>query len=214
MNQSYAVFGLGRYGKTVAQKLVDGGADVIAIDSKEEIVEKCISTIPICKCADVTNKEVLQQLGISSIDTVIIAMAGNLEASVMATMLCKELGVPRVIVKCSTEFNEKILLKVGADKVVIPENESGIRLAKSILNSGFVDVMGISDDVFMFEMKVREEWIGKNLIELNLRKKYSMNIVAIKAGDKVMASIGPQTVLEEGMILFVIAEESKLSKLN
>ena len=213
-DQSYAVFGLGRYGRAVARELVENGIEVIAVDMKEEIVNDAISEIPFCKCADVTDPEVIKQLGIANVDVVIIAMATNLEASVMATMLCKEIGVKTVIAKCSSEMNCKILSKVGADRVVFPENESGIRLAKNLLSSGFVDLIELSKDVSMIEMNVKPEWEGKCLLELNLRKRYSLNIVAIVQGDDICVNIDPKQALEKSMKLIVIANTEKLNKIK
>ena len=212
-NKTYAVFGLGRYGRAVARELVDNGREVIAIDDDQNIVNDAAAYLPICKCANVTDAEVISQLGIAEIDTVIICMAGNLEASVMAVTLCKEAGVKTVIAKCANEMHQKILLKVGADKVVFPENESGVRLAKNLLSSGFIDMISLSKDVSMIEIDVRDEWVGKNLIELNLRKKYGFNIVAIKKGGKVNVTINPEQVLDSETTLIVIANTTKLGKL-
>lgn len=214
IKQSYAVFGLGRYGKAVAKELVENGAEVLAVDINEEIVNDATAEIPYCKCADITDAEVIKRLGISNIDVVIIAMATNLEASVMATMLCKEIGVKTVIAKCSSEMNYKILSKVGADRVVFPESESGIRLAKNLLSSGFVDIIELSKDVSMIELDVRPEWEGKNLLELNLRQKYSINVVAIIQENNVCVNIDPEKPLKKSMKLIVIANLSKLSKLK
>ena len=210
----YAVFGLGRYGIAVAKELVKNGVEVLAVDMDEEIVNEAVTEIPICKCADVTDPEVLRQLGISDIDVVIISMATNLEASVMAAMLCKELGVKTVIAKCASEMNCKILSKVGADRVVFPENESGIRLAKHLLSSGFSDILELSDDVSMVELDVRPEWEDKNLLELDLRKKYSINIVSIINEGKVTVNIDPEKPLKKNMRLIVIADTAKLRKLK
>ena len=214
IKQSYAVFGLGRYGKAVAKELVENGAEVLAVDIDENIVNDAIAEIPYCKCADVTDADVIKKLGIASIDVVIIAMATNLEASVMATMLCKELGVKTVIAKCSSEMNYKILSKVGADRVVFPESESGIRLAKNLLSSGFVDMIELSKDVSMIELDVKPEWVGKSLLELNLRRKYSINVVAITQANEVSVNIDPEKPLEKSMKLIVIANATKLSKLK
>lgn len=210
--KTYAVFGLGRYGKSVAKELNDNGAEVLAVDMDEEIVNSCATELPYCKCADVTDPDVIKQLGISNVDVVVVAMANNLEASVMATMLCKEAGVETVIVKCSSEMNCKILTKVGADRVVFPESESGIRLAKNMLSSGFVDLLEISKDVSMVELEVKPGWIGKSLIELNLRKKYSINVVAIIQDDSVSINIDPGQPLKETMRLIVIANPAQLAK--
>ncbi len=212
INQSYAVFGLGRYGRAVAKELVENGAEVLAVDIDEEIVNDAILELPYCKCADVTDAEVIRQLGIANIDVVIIAMATNLEASVMATMLCKECGVQTVIAKCSNEMNCKILKKIGADRVVIPESESGVRLAKNLLSSGFVDLIELSKNVSMIELDVKPEWEGKSLIELDLRRKYSLNVVAIVEDKDVCINIDPEAPLKNSMKLIVIANTEKLKK--
>ncbi len=210
--KTYAVFGLGRYGISVAKELVESGAEIIAVDADQRIINDAAVYLPVCKCADVTDAEVITRLGVGSIDTVIICMASNLEASVMTTTLCKEAGVKKVIVKCANEMHRRILLRVGADQVVFPENESGIRLAKNLLSSGFIDMISLSKDVSMVEIDVKDEWLGKNLIELNLRKKYGFNIVAVKKGEKVNVDINPEQVLDEDTTLIVIANTAKLGK--
>ena len=214
IKQSYAVFGLGRYGMAVAKELVKSGAEVLAVDADENIVNAASAEIPYCRCADVTDAEVIKNLGISNIDVVIISMATNLEASVMATMLCKEIGVKNVIAKCSNEMNCKILSKVGADRVIFPESESGSRLAKSLLSAGFVDIIDLSNDVSMIELEVKPEWEGKNLLELDLRRKYSINVVAIVREKDVCVDINPEMSLEKTMKLIVIANVAKLNKLK
>ena len=214
INQTYAVFGLGRYGRSVAKELVENGTEVLAVDNREAVVNAAISEIPYCKCADVTDQEALRQIGIANIDVAIVTMANHLEASVMATMLCKELGVKTVIAKCSTEINCKILTKVGADRVVFPESESGIHLAKNRLSSGFMDSIELSQDVSMVELEVKQQWIGRNLIELNLRRKYSVNVVAVIQGENVNTNIDPEMPLTQDMRLIVIANRAKLNKLK
>lgn len=213
-NKTYAIFGLGRYGSAVAKELVQNGIEVIAVDTDSKTVNDAATYLPVCKCADVTDAEVISRLGIGSIDTVIVCMAGNLEASVMAVTLCKEAGVKTVIAKCANEMHQKILLRVGADQVVFPENESGIRLAKNLLSSGFIDMISLSKDVSMVEIDVKDEWLGKNLIELNLRRKYGLNVVAIKKDDKVNVNINPEQVLDKETTLIVIANTAKLGKLK
>lgn len=214
MNNTYAVFGLGRYGIAVAKELVDSGAEVLAVDIDEYILNAAAAEIPYCKQADVMDAEALRQLGISNIDVVIIAMASNLEASVMATMLCKEAGVKTVIVKCGSELHRKLLSKVGADKVVFPENDSGARLAKNLLSSGFVDIIELSKDFSMVELDVKPEWEGKSLIDLNLRRKYEINVVAIRQGSGLCINVDPEKKLEKDMKLIVIANMAKLRKVK
>lgn len=214
INKTYAVFGLGRYGTAVAKELAANGMEIIAVDKDENTVNALVGDLPVCKCADVTDPEVIGHLGIGNIDVVIIAMSHNLEATVLTVTLCKEAGVKSVIVKCGSEIHRKILTKVGADIVVFPEQESGTRLAKNLLSSGFADMIALSSEFSMIELEVRPEWVGKNLLELHLRKKYGINVVAIKHGDTLTININPEEKLTPESSLIVIANPQKLSKLK
>ena len=213
-NNSYAVLGLGRYGYAVAKELVESGAEVLVVDSDEELINDVVDEFPICKCADITDIDALEQLGISNVDIVIIAVASSLETSVMATTLCKDIGVKTVIVKCADEIQCKILSKVGADKVVLPEFEAGTRLAKNLLSSGFVDILELTSNVSLVEIDVKPEWVGKTLVELNLRKKYSINVIAIQKDNDVSTEIDPNKPLEQTMKLIVVANRYKLEKMR
>ena len=213
IHQSYAVLGLGRYGMAVARELAENGAEVLAVDKDEELVNSASAFIPYCKCADVTDAEALRQLGIANFDVAILSMASSLEASVMAVMLCKELGVKTVIAKGASEMNCRILRRVGADKVVFPEHESGVRLAKGLLSAGFTDIIELSRDVSMLELEIRPDWVGKSLAELSLRRKYSINVVAIVKNSQINVSVDPEKPLEAGMKLIVIANVDKLRRL-
>ena len=212
--KSYAVFGLGRYGLAVAKELVASGAEVLCVDIDEEKVNDASLEIPYCKCADVTDPDVINRLGINNMDVVVISMASDLESSVMSTMICKEAGVGTVIAKCSSEMNCRILSKVGADKVIFPEKESGIRLAKNLLSSGFMDILDISEDVTMAELDVRSEWVNKSLMQLDLRKKYSINVVSVIENGALQVNIDPTKPLNKEMRLIVIADTAKLRKLK
>ncbi len=214
IHKTYAVFGLGRYGRAVARELAAAGAEVLAVDRNQMLVNSAAATIPLCKCADITDPEVYDLLGIGNFDVVIVAMGSHLEASVMAVMLCKEAGVPTVIAKCSNETHGKILEKVGADQSIIPEQESGIRLAKNLLSSGFVDMVELTDSVSLLELEVRPEWIGKTLIDLNLRKKYGINVVALKQGADISVTVDPTAAFTAEQKLVVIADTDKLRKLK
>jgi trk system potassium uptake protein TrkA len=211
---TYAVFGLGRYGQAVAKELSACGMDVLAVDMDEAVVNSVAQDLPYCKCADITNADVIRQLGIADVDVVIVAMANSLEASVMAITLCKEVGVKTVIAKCGSEMHKKIFTRIGADRVVFPEYESGTRLAKNLLSSGFVDMIELSQDVSMVELDVLPEWSGKNLIELNLRKKFGVNVVAVRNKGDVLVNIDPAMALTADMSLIVIGHVSKLGKLS
>lgn len=214
IHRNYAVFGLGRYGRSVARELVRSGADVLAVDCNESVVNSLIGEIPLCKCADATDPEVLKALDIGGMDVVVIAMAENLEAAVMVTMLCKEAGVPQVVVKCANEMHCRILSKVGADQVVVPETESGTRLAKNLTSAGFIDMVDLSENISVLHFDVRPEWVGKNLMELNLRQKYGINVVALGQDGKLSTEIDPTLPLQKEMQLIIIADPAKLKKIK
>ncbi len=214
INKTYAVFGLGRYGSAVASELCANGAEVIAVDHDETAVENAMPFLPVCKCADVTDPEVIAKLGIANVDTAIIAMAGSMEASIMATMLCKEAGVSTVIAKCRNEMHGRILSRVGADRVVFPENESGKRLARNLLSSGFIDMAELSEQISIVELTVRDEWIGKSLAELRLREKYEINVIAVIRDGKADISVNPTAPIQPGMRLIVVANTAKLKKMK
>lgn len=213
IHQNYAVFGLGRYGRAVAEELAKSGAQVLAVDSDIDTVNSVAMGLPLCKCADVTDIEALRTLGIEQMDVVIVAMASNLEASVMTIALCKELGVKTVIAKCGNELQKKIYLRMGADKAVFPEKESGVRLAKNLLSAGFVDMIELSKQISLVELAVRPEWVGKTLAELNLRKKYGMNVVALRQNENLEINVDPMLPLGQEMMLVVIANTEKLVRL-
>jgi trk system potassium uptake protein TrkA len=213
-NNTYAVLGLGRYGYAVAKELVETGAEVLVVDSQESVINDVVNEFPLCKCADITDEDAIAQLGISNIDVVIIAVASNLETSVMATTLCKDAGVKTIIVKCANERHCKILSKIGADKVVLPEYESGVRLAKNLLSSGFVDILELTNNISLVEFDVKPEWVGKTLIDLNLRKKYSINVIAIQQNNDVTTEIDPNKPLNAEMKLIVVVNRNKLDKLR
>ena len=206
MSKSYAVFGLGRYGRAVVKELLNNGAEVLAVDRDRKIVDELVGVIPVCKCADVTEQAVIEQLGISDMDVVVISMANSFEASIMATMLCKEACVGKIIVKCSDEAQCKILKKIGADETILPETESGTRLAKNILSSGFIDIADITDKISILEIDVKSEWVGKTLRDLDLRKKHNINIMAFKNGNDVDFA-NPDIVIEAGMKMIVMADK-------
>ena len=214
LHKNYAVFGLGRYGSAIAISLAKSGADVLAVDRNSNIVNNLAGSLPVCKCADITDPEALRQLGIANIDVAIIAIADNIEASVMATLLCKEAGVKTVIAKCGTEMHQKILERVGADQVVFPENESGTRLAKTLLCSGFVDMLDLADGLSLVEMDIKPDWVGKPLTQLQLRSKYQINVVAIRTPTGISANIDPHLPLMENAKLIFIANPAKLNKIR
>lgn len=214
MQEGYAVLGLGRFGKTVALTLAEAGCQVMAVDLSEDEVSDIASEVTYAVRGDVTDPELVRSLGLGNMDGVFIAIAKNLEASVMATLLAKESGASYIVAKGENEIHKTILEKMGADKVVIPEQEMGISAARNMVLGRFIDLVEISDDVSLIEMNIPASWIGKNLIELDLRGQYSVNVVAIKDGEETDVTPSPTARMKEGQSIILSGRNEDLQKLS
>ena len=212
MVKSYAVLGLGSFGKSVARSFMELGIEVLAVDRNKIIVNEIASEVTYAVQMDVTNEDALRSIGVEKMDGVIVAIGENLEASVMATLLVKELGVPYVVAKAETDMQKKILEKIGADKVVFPEKEMGIRLAKNIAGN-FLDVFDLSSKDSMVELKVKEEWVGKSIRELDFRNRYHLNIVAFRREGKLDSFPDPDDVLQQDDIIITVGKNEDLSRI-
>lgn len=208
MKKSIAVLGLGKYGRSLAENLYRMGADVLAVDADEKVIEefsgKCTSAVH----ADLTDEDAVVALGLNNMDMVVVSMGGNLAASIMAVTVAKEQGVPVVIAKASTERMEKILKKIGADKIIDPEGEGGARSARIMLSSIFKDFYELDDNMYMIEMVPRPEWIGKDLVELDLRHSMNLNIVAVRQKGRSFHFVDPHKAFSEDDILLIVTEKS------
>ena len=214
MAKSVAVIGLGRFGKKLALGLYEGGVDVMAVDRDPAIIESVADKVTYALVADSSNAESIKGLGLEEMDKVVVAMGSDLTASIMAVMVSKEIGVPYVMAKASDERMGQILTKVGADEVLFPEEEMGERTARILCSDSFLEFFEIDDNLCMLEMKPKDEWIGKNLKELNLREKYNMNVVAIKNKNAMKAHINPDKPLTDDITLLVIIDKVDLKKLK
>ena len=212
--KSYAVIGLGQFGMSVAETLAESDCDVLAIDAREENIQEIADKVTYAVRADVREPEVLRALGVQNVDVAVIAVAENMEASIMATMQAKELGVPYVLAKAMNALHGKILEKIGADKVIYPEQSMGLRVARNLMSGGFLDVFELSTEFSMAEFPVPTEWIGKSLQELQLRESHDINIIAIKVGDDVEINLDPVKPLEADWHLMAIGKNKVLERLN
>lgn len=214
MNKSIAVFGIGRFGKSLALRLADMGVDVMVVDNNPEDIEKIADKVTYAIEANLTDADAIQALGLDDIDTVVVAMGSDLQASIMSVMVAKEMGVPYVMAKASDERMGAILTKVGADKIIYPEEESGFRTARVLASESFIDYFDIAGTLCVLEMKPKPEWIGKNLIELNLRGNYKMNVIAIKDKSGTSSSIDPNKPLDADAELFVVVDKKDLHNIR
>lgn len=212
--KSYAVIGLGQFGMSVAETLAESDCDVLAIDAREENIQEIADKVTYAVRADVREPEVLRTLGVQNVDVAVIAVAENMEASIMATMQAKELGVPYVLAKAMNALHGKILEKIGADRVIYPEQSMGLRVARNLMSGGFLDVFELSTEFSMAEFPVPTEWVGKSLQELQLRESHDINIIAIKVGDDVEINLDPVKPLEADWHLMAIGKNKVLERLN
>ena len=212
--KSYAVIGLGQFGMSVAETLAESDCDVLAIDAREENIQEIADKVTYAVRADVREPEVLRTLGVQNVDVAVIAVAENMEASIMATMQAKELGVPYVLAKAMNALHGKILEKIGADRVIYLEQSMGLRVARNLMSGGFLDVFELSTEFSMAEFPVPTEWIGKSLQELQLRESHDINIIAIKVGDDVEINLDPVKPLEADWHLMAIGKNKVLERLN
>ncbi len=213
MNKSFAVIGLGRFGRSVAIELSKLGAEVMVIDNDEEKINHVADYVTCAMNIDVRDHEALKNSGISNMDAVIVAMSESLEPSIMSVITAKDLGVPKVLAKAKDTVSGEILSKVGADTILYPEKESGRRISRRLMSNDFLDYFELSDTVSLVELMPKEEWVGKSLRSLDLRKNYRINVVAIKENEDVRVVMDPDEPLKPGCPLLCTIKAVDLKKL-
>lgn len=210
-NKSFAVIGLGQFGMTLAVTLAESDCDVLAIDDKEENIEEISEKVTYAVKADVREPGILKALGVQNVDVAIIAVAENLEASISATMQAKDLGVPCVVAKSMNSLHGRILDKIGADKIIYPEQAMGLRVARNLLSGGYLDVFELSAEFSMAEFSIPESWVGKSLIDLNVRERFHINIIGIKQGENVTVDLKPSEPLPDRCSIIAIGKNKDLN---
>lgn len=212
--KSYIVVGLGRFGTQVAKKLYELGCEVLAIDNSNVKVQQLSNDVTHAVVGDARDKEVLRALGAKDFDCAVVAIGDSLADSVLATMNLKELGVPKVICKASDETHRQVLKKLGADQVVIPEQENAVRLAKSLASRNVLDYIELSEDYGIVEVPAPNPWLDKSLIELNIRAKLGVNILAVRRGGEITVSPSADFRILQGDILVVLGDTAALNAMQ
>ena len=213
MKKSIAVLGMGRFGQFLTAELSRNGADVLIADDNEENIRKFANEVSCAIKADLNDPEVIRGLGLSGVDTVVVAMGSSLDASIMCVMVAKELGVPYVIAKAASLRMGEILRRVGADEIIYPEKESAETTARRLLSSDFLEFFNLGSEFCVFSMKPKKEWIGKTLRELRLRDRCGLNIVAIRRGGTASAKLDPDQPLVAGTELVAVADQESMEKI-
>lgn len=212
--KSYVVIGCGRFGSSVAKGLFDLGNEVLAIDISEETINELSDHVTFAAQADIMDETVLKNLGLSNFDVAVIGIGSDLEASVMATLVAKELGVKKVIAKAQSGLHSKILKKIGADKVVYPEQDMGLKLAHNLAATNILDYIELSPEYSILELKAIKGWVGKTLADLSISSKYGLNVIAIKKDKKIRVSPLGSDIINADDTLVMIGNIDDIEKIE
>ncbi|MFC5588585.1 potassium channel family protein [Sporosarcina soli] len=212
MKKEFAVIGLGRFGGSIVRELIELGADVMAIDISHSRVDEYAQIATQAVVADTTDESVLKSLGIRNFEHVVVAIGENIQASILTTLMLKEIGVPKITVKAQNDSHEKVLRKIGADQVVHPERDMAMRIANNMVSNNILDYLELSEEYSIAEIKANEKIAGFTLIDLDIRAKFGVNIVAIKRSNQILVS--PQAIEKIRLddILIIIGSDEDIHK--
>lgn len=214
MKKQFVAIGCGRFGSSVALKLMDLGYEVMIIDKNEETIQSIADKVTYAVQADVTDETTIKSLGIRNFDVAIISIGADIQSSILVTLMAKELGVKYVVAKAQNELHSKVLYKIGADRVVFPEREMGVRIAKNLVSHNILDYIELAPDYSIMEVLALDEWLNKSLKDINMRSSYGINVMAIKQGENINIAVGPDDLIKEGDILVVIGHNEDLKKIE
>ena len=210
--KSFIILGLGRFGISVAQTLCQLGYDVLGVDEDDKIVHDLSRCITHVIQADITSEEFLRSMDIAKFDAAIIAVGSSIQVSILVTVLLKDLGAKFILAKAQDDFQEKILYRVGADKVIMPEKDIGIKTARNLATDDFFDMLEISPDYSITSVTPPESWYGKTLGELGPRSEYRINILAVKNGMRIILIPDANTHIEHECALTIMGMNDDIKR--
>ena len=213
MMKQIAVLGLSRFGISVAQSLTDMGAEVLGVDNDPEKVADMVHHVTHVVQADILDGDALDSLGLRNFDAVVLSIK-DVEISCLAVIALKDHGAGRIVAQAPSDAHAKILERIGADKVIMPEKDMGIRLARSLASNNLVDYMELSARHSLMEIQALDEWVGRSLRDSNIRSKYGVNVVAIRSGKSLNVAPNAEDIIHDGDLMVVIGENDDLNKLN
>ncbi|MDR1116881.1 MAG: TrkA family potassium uptake protein [Oscillospiraceae bacterium] len=216
MRKSYIVIGLGRFGSAVAEELMEIGNEVLAIDENEEKVGSIADRVTHSMVCDAKDEEVMRSIGVRNFDCAIVGIGGNIEDSVLVTLLLKDMGMKTVICKAKNENHKRVLERVGADRVLIPERDMGKRLAQTMSNASMIDYIELSEDYSIIECSAPSDWAGKSIGTLNIRARYGITVLAAHNRNRTLFTASPSAeyIIDKGDILVLIGKDDDLTSVT
>lgn len=212
--KQFIVIGCGRFGSSVARTLYGLGHDVLAIDRNEDVIQEIADSVTHAVQLDATDDSSIKSLGIRNFDVAVITIGSNIQSSIMATLIAKDLGVKYVVAKAQNELHAKVLYKIGADRIVFPERDMGVRVAHNLVSSNILDYIELAPDYSIVEIAALDEFEGKNLTELDMRAKYGVNVMAIKHGTEINISPNATDIIRKEDVLVVVGHNEDIQKLE
>lgn len=213
MSKQYVVIGAGRFGTGIAVQLSRMGEEVMVIDRNDEHINALADVVTHAVQADATDEQALKALGVRNFDVAVVAIGSDIQSSILITLLLKECGVETIVAKAQSEHHAKVLYRIGADRVVLPERDMGCRVATALVSNGVMDIAELGNDYGVAECPPEPQWIGRSLQELSLPEVYSVTVLGIRRGNQLMMSIGPETCLERGDAILLLGKDTDLRKL-
>ena len=212
--KQFMVLGMGLFGSSLAKALHEMGHEVLAVDADADLVEAIAPYVTQAVQIDATDEAALQELGVRNFDAVIVSIGKNLRDSILVCVIIKELGVPYLIAKATDEIHAKVLRKIGVDRVVFPERDMGVRVAKSLVTPNVLEMMEFSGDYRLIEIILPSKWVGSSIIEVDVRRKYGISILAIQRDGQFIVSPSPDAVFETGDILLVLGQKDDINNIS
>ena len=212
MKKSIAVLGMGRFGQFLTAELSKNGADVLIADDNDENIRKFANQVSCAIRADLNDPEVIRSLGLAGVDTVVVSMGSSLDASIMCVMVAKEMGVPYVIAKAASLRMGEILRRVGADEIIYPEKQMADWAAVRYTGDHVYDYTRLSPDYAIYETEIPDNWIGHTAVDLSIRQRYRLNILALRRNGNVDPMFGPSTILQAGDRVILLGSDKDVQK--
>ncbi|HAX39526.1 MAG TPA: potassium transporter Trk [Clostridiales bacterium] len=212
MSKSFLIIGLGRFGQSTARMLTTLGHEVLAVDKRADRVSAIKDNVLRAVQADSTDERAISQLGIRNFDCVVICIGDDIRSSVLATVLCREMGAKKIVAKAQDDLHQKLLIKTGADRVIQPEHDGGIRLARSLVSDGVLDALDLSEDYSIHEIEVPRDWVGRSLAQIDVRNRYGVSIIAIRRDGHVTVNLDPTNAFHADDSIYLLGDDASLER--